>query len=267
LAVSNNSRRAIERKSGLGYFISLGISMSIVLSILALAFALQPEASAERIQPNLVVEDVYFVLIPSSDDAETGETTVHMSAFITNQGKKDAMAVEVRTFAIDQETNLGANDNKASLGGIPKDTTGEASMSLTVPNGKSYRIELLVFESGKIVVRGSGTVKLTGSTGSAGEDFTTEGPGLTDGDDKADEGGIGSLTSGEAGGSIAAIAALGIVITIIIIIAVVAISRGGEKEEPYVIPKPENNYINNRPTPAENTPSPTPSPLTYKTEV
>jgi hypothetical protein len=149
---------------------------------------------------------------------------VTMSAFITNNGKKDAGAVEVRTFAVDSETNLGVDYSQASLGLVPKDTTGEATLTLSVPEGKSYRIELLVFESGKIVVRGSGTVKLMGSSGLAGEDFATDGVGRgSPTDEKEDETNFFGGGDGDSSSS-GAIAVLALVFIIIVIIAIAAVA-------------------------------------------
>jgi hypothetical protein len=254
-------RSAPAQKSGLGYFISIALSISIILSVIAIAVALQPEAEAKPIRASLVVEDVYFITSPGSYSQYSEDKQVTMTAFITNKGDKDAASVIVKAFAIDSDTNLGVDYSQATLGLIPKDTTGETTMTLEVPEGNSYRIELIVFESGKIVVRGSGTIKLIGSSGSAGEDWRTEIP--LDDEDKKRSGIGASLTMSDedAGSSAAAFAALAIVILVIIIIAVVAAVSGNKtnnKEEPEIKHAAHHNTSRPQPSPDSKMVLPTP---------
>lgn len=275
--MSRPVKKGIPRRSGLGAFISIGITMSVIFSVLALAIALQPEAEGVEVEPSLIVEDVYFIMA-SSTDADSREKTITMSAFITNQGKMDAVNVKVRAFAMDTESNLAEHSNEATIGTLPQDSTGEAILVLYVPEGKTYRIELLVFESNKIVVRGSGTVKLSGSTGSAGEDFKTtrsdpQNEALDDkvGDGSWFSGTEGSMGAKESSSAIAASAALGILI--IVIIAVVAVALiPGKKDENRNWPQPISNFNNNNNNQsAVNAPAATQDPkpvsVVYKTEV
>jgi hypothetical protein len=269
----------------MAYFISIMLTASVILSLIALGVALQPDAKAEIVRPSLVVEDVYFVMTPGTDSSSSSKD-VTMSAFITNTGKEDAANVEVRTFAIDSDTNLGVDSNQVSLGLLPKETTGEAMLKLTVPEGNSYRIELLVFESGKIVVRGSGTVKLMGSSGHAGEDFTTDGGARGDPIEKKDEDGIfGSGDDKSSSSGVFALFALGFIIIVIITIAAVAGKNAVEnsnRAEITTIKRFDSDSNGNgnggNPRPAGgismgSSPSPSPadkppaSPIIYKQEV
>ncbi|UCH87950.1 MAG: hypothetical protein JSV49_06680 [Thermoplasmata archaeon] len=239
--MNKSLRKVTDERSGLGYFITIAITISVILSVVALAIALQPEAKAQVVKPYLVVEDVYFVMEPNTEDVISGEVSIKMSAFITNQGQKDAVNVEVRAFAIDQETNIGVDDTRETLGIIAKKTTGETNLMLFVPEGKTYRIELLVFESGKITVRGSGTVKLLGSGGTSGEDFTVDGDadgyGPAKDEESEDAGGLGGLSSSKGGSSVAAVFAL-IIIVIVITIVLAAMASSSKKKPERVIPPP-----------------------------
>jgi hypothetical protein len=275
--VSKAVRKVQKVNPVYGFFVSLLITLSVVLSIVALAISLQPEAEAEVVQPFLVVEDVYFVMSKSADDAIKDDKEITMSAFITNKGEKDAASVEVRTFAIDSDTNLGEDYNQATLGLIPKGTTGEATMTLTVPEGKTYRIELLVFESGRIVVRGSGTIKLMGSIGSAGADFQTDGDGMNSprgpSKEDADSGSLGALefSSEKEASGFAAVFALILIIIVIIVIVLVAARRKAESNvQTYSDPKINENYANNNGVNTNSAypqPKPSTGQLAYEQEV
>jgi hypothetical protein len=250
-------RRRKEERNGIGYFISLGITMSVILSVVALTIALQPEAEAKVIEPYLVVEDVYFVVDDQVIYSSTEDKIITMSVYITNSGKKDASGVSVRAFAIDPDSNLGVDYNEQTIGMIPQDTTGETNIVLSVPQGKTYRIELLVFESGKIVVRGSGTIKLLGSSGTAGEDFKTDpanGVRGTENIDDSDGGsGLEAFADDEASGSIFAGFALGIAIIVIVVTVLVAAKASGNRSDDDIkITTQEGNGLNRRPIPAPN---------------
>lgn len=240
-SVNPQPRHSREGNGTMAYFVSIGILISVLFSIAALTISLQPEAEAKVVEPFLVVEDVYFVLSSTTGSSDSSDRSVTMTAYITNQGKKEAAAVEVRVFAIDTDTNLGVDYNQATIGLIPADTTGETTLSLLVPQGKTYRVEMLVFESGKIVVRGSGSIKLIGSTGSAGEDFTTDSNSRGKPTDDGGDGDIGltAMSKEEAGSSGLAIVALAIsVLVIISILAAAMKSKPTEKDNG--LPKVQN---------------------------
>jgi len=224
--------------------------MSVLLSVVALTIALQPEADAKITEPHLVVEDVYFVMDSPSANSVSEDKIITMTVYITNSGTKDASGVSIRAFVIDPDSNLGVDYNEQTVGLIPSDTTGETNIVLSVPQGKTYKIELLVFESGKIVVRGSGTIKLLGSTGSAGEDFRTDpANGARGGEDAEGKGagdGLAALTESDEGSSIFAGFALGIAILVIIVTVLVAARAGSRRSEDIKVTNSESDGINRK---------------------
>lgn len=108
---------------------------------------------------DLEVEDV----IISSHGALGGtETELNISVFLTNQGKGGIDDVRVRAFAVERDSNLARDEDTRSMGRIEGETSPEGELHITVPNNDTYRIELLVFENGRLTLRGSGTIDLKG---------------------------------------------------------------------------------------------------------
>jgi len=102
------------------------------------------------------VEDVFFIM--TEQDNET--TTMDIDVFITNHGEEDLSDVTVRAFAVEEDSNLARDEAVVRLGALGGQKTIEGNLTITIPNGESYRVELLVFKEGKLSIRGAGEVNL-----------------------------------------------------------------------------------------------------------
>lgn len=164
----------------------LGAVASVAL-LVVLIIVIWPE---ETVSTDLEVDEVYF----STKELGGTDTDLEILVFITNEGDDDVSKVEIRAFAVETDSNIARDEARAELSGLKAKTSKEGKLYITVPNNDTYRIELLIFEEGKLSIRGSGTVDLTG-VGSA-SDYRTE-SGIED--DGAygmlDEGGVGAPAS------------------------------------------------------------------------
>ena len=125
-------------------------------------------------QAYLQVDDVFFVLTDSENGLRTDMVNIDVTAFITNKGKLDAKDVEIIAFTVDKNTNLALDKTTFDVGSIPKDKTSSSEFSLSMPNNDSYVIELIIFENGKIALKGSGTLDLKWNSGNQGNGFRSE---------------------------------------------------------------------------------------------
>lgn len=170
----NNMKEAEDlitghRRGTFAIFMFLIILLSIIVTALIVSEINEVDFEPEEKNSKLYIDDVYFLL--SSSTRNSGED-VHLMVipYITNIGTKNSGNVKVTIYAIDQETNLGVDKNTQIVGTIINETTSESELILALPGNSSYRIELLIFESDKIVLKGSGSVRLK-QIGTYGEDF------------------------------------------------------------------------------------------------
>ncbi len=143
----------------------LGAAVSVAI-LVTLIFVIWPE---ETVSTDLEVDEVYF----STKELGGTDTDLEILVFITNEGDDDVSKVEIRAFAVETDSNIARDEARAELNALKAKTSKEGKLYITIPNNDTYRIELLIFEEGKLSIRGSGTVDLTG-VGSA-SDYRTEG--------------------------------------------------------------------------------------------
>ena len=149
----------------------LGAAASVAL-LVVLIIVIWPE---ETVSTDLEVDEVYF----STKELGGTDTDLEILVFITNEGDDDVSKVEIRAFAVETDSNIARDEARAELSGLKAKTSKEGKLYITVPNNDTYRIELLIFEEGKLSIRGSGTVDLTG-VGSASDYRTESGAGSDD---------------------------------------------------------------------------------------
>lgn len=175
---------------------------------------------------DLIVDEVYF----RTSELGGEDTDLRILVFLTNDGKGDIDEVRVRAFAVETDSNLARDEDAITMGNIKGKSTSEGELSITVPNNDSYRIELLVFEEGKLTIRGAGTVDLKGV--GVASDYEN-----IDGDD--DNGALGGAsmaeTADKASSFLGAVCILillpGVIIAIIIFAVVQTKRKRTEKED------------------------------------
>ncbi len=187
----------------------LGAAVSVAILVI-LIIVVWPE---KTVSTDLEVDEVYF----STKELGGTDTDLEILVFITNEGDDDVSKVEIRAFAVETDSNIARDEARAELSGLKAKTSKEGKLYITIPNNDTYRIEILIFEEGKLSIRGSGTVDLTG-VGSA-SDYRTEG-GSGD-DDAYDTLGESTEDASAAGVFICLfMGAIGIVVLIVIVVAV-----------------------------------------------
>ncbi|MGA1821548.1 MAG: hypothetical protein ACMUIG_03370 [Thermoplasmatota archaeon] len=106
----------------------------------------------------LKVEEVYFF----QKDLGDYDSSIDIIIMITNTGDADVSKISVRGFAIETDSNLAQYDASVVLTNVKGKTTVEGRMSIVVPNGDAYRVELLIFQDDRLTIMGYGNIDLTG---------------------------------------------------------------------------------------------------------
>ena len=132
---------------------------------------IEEQQPPQRIEePHLYVEDVFF--LKSNTRADDASLDLTSTVYITNDGLADAMDVKIIAFPIDEDKNLAMDKTEKKIGRIPVQKTSEAEFVINVPSGARHEVELIIFENGRLLLRGSGSVIIQG-THSSTQKYTT----------------------------------------------------------------------------------------------
>lgn len=138
--------------------VALGIVALLFIGIIGIVAVVVSMPSGEAQGVHLIVEDVFFVTDMSKGSSTSDTIVLTVTAFITNEGKKDVENVEIVTFVVDKNSNLALDKATITVGTIQKDKTDISEFPLEIPKDNSYIVRLIILVNGKIVVRGSGTI-------------------------------------------------------------------------------------------------------------
>jgi hypothetical protein len=246
----DKKEKELEDFQGKRVLATLGIIVSAIVVIVVVASALSTAPAKEpEEQAILQVDEVFFVLSGSNFTSE--KVTIDVTTFITNKGTADAIDVEIIAFVIDTDSNLGMDKSTFPVGEIPKDKTKASEFSLTMPNNESYNIRLIILESGKIAIKGSGSVQLDEKFGGRGTRFSPddEGAGASVGDGDGYSGDSLSAKDEQGFSSIAGLLILLLITSSALIFYIIIRSRikGSEKSlgSPHVVTEYNPYEINN----------------------
>ncbi len=192
----NKKEKELEDFQGKRVLATLGIIVSAIVVIVVVASALSSAPAKEPgEQAALNFDEVFFVLSGSNSASE--KVTIDVTTFITNRGTADAKDVQIIAFVIDIDSNLGMDKSTFPVGEIPKDKTKASEFSLTMPNNESYNIRLIILESGKIAIKGSGSVQLDQDYGGRGTRFSPDDEGYRGYDGNGDGDGLSAIKQEE----------------------------------------------------------------------
>lgn len=174
--VKRKTKKMNKRMSKILYVIAALVGVMVVLTsaIMAMMVADEIEESKPpmRIEDaHLVVEDVFFM--KSSTRAEEERLDISTTIYITNDGLGDADNVKVIAYALDEKKNLAADEQEENVGRIFSEKTEAAKFLINVPAGMKYYIELLIFENGRLILRGDSSVVIQGE-GTATNTYQTK---------------------------------------------------------------------------------------------
>jgi hypothetical protein len=175
--VKRKSLRLKKKKNRVLYMIAGLVIGIFILTAGTMAMMVSEELDLgkppKRIEePHLYVEDVFFMNNDVRADDEV--TDLSTTVYITNDGLADANDVKIIAYPLDTKKNLAHDDTETTIGHIPKQKTSTAEFIISVPAGAKHEVELLIFEDGRLILRGSGSVVTEGSSASTEKYKTRE---------------------------------------------------------------------------------------------
>lgn len=199
------------------------VSVILLAGSITLGYFLFREDKEEKTY--LKVEEVYFF----QKDLGDYESSIDIIIMISNTGKADVSKVSVRSFAIETDSNLAQYDASIVLTNVKGKTTVEGRMSIIVPNGDAYRVELLIFKDDRLTIMGYGNIDLTGVG------IVSEYQDVSDDSDDSppyDSAGAPMKSASSAGVCLIVLVIALAIIALIVIVSVYAAKRSGPEEPP-----------------------------------
>jgi hypothetical protein len=132
----------------------------------------------ERLEePHLNVDEVFFIkertfTRTNGDDVEEEFVEIETTVYLTNDGLADAKDVEIHAYPRAGSYNLAASKTEEQVGTIATQKTAVVDFIVTIPKGDKHDVELMILEDGKLILSGSGSVKIEASQ-SIAEKFNT----------------------------------------------------------------------------------------------
>lgn len=168
--VKRKSRKVKNSRNRILYLIAALVGAIFIFTAGTMAIMVSKEIEEgeppKRVEEaHLMVEEVFF--IKSDTRADSGEVDILTTAYITNDGLADAENVEIHAYPRNQRYNLGSDKTKTFVGKIPLQKTAEIEFIVGVPMGEKIEVELLTLEKGRLIMTGSGTVVISGTSSSA----------------------------------------------------------------------------------------------------
>ena len=87
-------------------------------------------------------------------------TTVQASVYLTNEGAVDSQPLSLQVRAREDKTSLVVDEAWTSVGAIRRDATRPVNVTLDLPAGYNYGVEVTLWDGDLIVERGAGRVQL-----------------------------------------------------------------------------------------------------------
>ena len=89
---------------------------------------------------------------------ETNETVnVTCTLYLTNIWEKESGDIKVIAYVIETSNNLAVYKNTVEIGKIAANSTAEIELPVALSNN-SYKVDILIFENGKLVIKGQLTI-------------------------------------------------------------------------------------------------------------
>ena len=126
---------------------------TVIIIIFGLFGAKMLETSeAQRSFPNehLFIDATYLL-----KTAETNDTVnVTCDLYLTNIWEKESGEIKIIAYVIETSDNLAIDKNKVEIGKVSFNSTAEIEVPVILSNN-SYKVDILIFESGKLVLKGT----------------------------------------------------------------------------------------------------------------
>lgn len=159
--------RRLEIPAGAIYALLAAISL-ICVTVVAVAFADdggsgKVEKEMEEIIkiPHLYIEDVFF------RSYENEGITVEITIYITNDGTDDANNVQAHIWPVVDESNIATDMREIQFEDILVNQTKHQRVEILLNAGTLHSVEILVFESSMLILKGRAEVSTQGSGASS----------------------------------------------------------------------------------------------------
>lgn len=135
----------------------LVVAISVIIIILVGLFApgmFQP-SEAQPYFPNehLFVDTTYLL----KTDETNNTVNVTCTPYLTNIWSKESGDIKIIAYVIETKDNLAVYKNTVEIGKIPANSTAEIEIPIVLSNN-SYKVDVLIFENGKLVIKGTLTI-------------------------------------------------------------------------------------------------------------
>lgn len=133
----------------------VAVITGIVLILVGLYATGVFNSQAELVFPedHLFVDATYLLKTDETNDT----VNVTCTLYLTNIWKKESGSIKTTAYVIETKDNLAVYKNTVSTGEIASDSTAEIELPLVLSNN-SYKVEILLFENGKLVIKGTITI-------------------------------------------------------------------------------------------------------------
>jgi flagellar basal body-associated protein FliL len=173
------SKRVKKKKNRLMYII-VGLVIGIFIFTAGTMAMMVKDEMEEEVGPppepvkeaHLFVEDVFFMKTGSRADGE--DIDMLTTVYVTNDGLADALNVKITARSMDDKKNLVHDKVDKTVGNIPIQKTSEIELIIKIPTGSRHEVDLMIFEKGLLILRGTGSVAIEGSPSSTPKYQTEE---------------------------------------------------------------------------------------------
>ena len=127
----------------------------IVVVFVSIATGLLKSGTAQQSFPkdHLFVDATYLLKTSETNDT----VNVTCTPYLTNIWEKESGEITVIAYVIETVNNLAVFKNTVEFGVIPANATAEIEIPLVLSNN-SYKVDILLFENGKLVLKGKLTI-------------------------------------------------------------------------------------------------------------
>jgi hypothetical protein len=169
------------------YYIGIAITALLILSVGTLSMLLMPEEDEPRDlpskpprskDPHLNIENVFFQKAGEATRQTGSEiedmVIVKVYSFITNDGTGDAKNVKITALPLDDTINMASDKVDKIVGNIKVNKTSESEFLVQVPKGIRHEVFLMIWEDGRVILKGTGSFMVETDIGTSQEFQTTD---------------------------------------------------------------------------------------------
>lgn len=142
------------KKAGIATGTIIGVTI-IMIAALGIAGFFEPSV-AEPFYPDehLFVDATYLL---KTDETNTS-VDVTCTLYLTNIWDKKSGEIKATAYVIESDKNFAIYKETTEIGIIKADSTGEIEVPIVLSNS-SYKVEILIFENDKLVIKGELTIR------------------------------------------------------------------------------------------------------------